>query len=310
MRDNLTDGWRLGGAALDFVLANRALQRFVLSAIGIVLAISLAVAVAAVLLRREAGPVGYALVGLAAYYCLSVMVTAVAVGVAGLVADSLEGRPATSSTGWRVIRRRRASIAGWALVDLVAGIPSRTIGSWTVDQLAVLLIGFGWGLVSFFAIPAIALTGASPLGTARQSLQLVRRRWGDAVYSTVYLWARAAVIFGLPAAGATVAGVLLIRGDREIVGGALFAAGVAGLALTYLLTQTARSVLTVVLYRYAESGTVYSEFPAELIEHGLRGPSSVIRRLARRIDGDRIRRLRRRLLGDTDEAPKDAGRRP
>ena len=303
MLDNVSYGWRLGGAALGFVLGNRALQRFVLSAIVIVLAISVVVAVAAVALRREAGPVGYALVGLAAYYCLSVMVTAVAVGIAGLAADSLESRPVSSSTGWRVIGRRRRSIAGWALVDLVAGVPSRTIGSWTVDQLGVLLIGFGWGVVSFFAIPTIALTGASPLATARESLRLVRRRWGDAVYSTVYLWVRAVVVFGLPATVAAIAGVLLIRGDRVIVGGALFAAGVAGLALAYLLTQTARSVLTVVLYRYAESGTVYDAFPAELLERGLRGPSSIVRRLAQRIEGDRIRRLRRRVLGDIDEAP-------
>lgn len=305
MRDNLINGWRLGGVALGFVLGNRVLQRFVLSATVIVLAISVVVAVAAVALRREAGPVGYAMVGLVAYYCLSVMVTAVAVGVAGLVADSLESRPVSSSTGWRVIALRRRSIAGWALVDLVAGVPSRTIGSWTVDQLTVLLIGFGWGLVSFFAIPTIALTGGSPLATARQSLRLVRRRWGDAVYSTVYLWVRAVVVFGLPATVAAIAGVLLIRGDRVIIGGALFAAGVAGLALAYLVTQTARAVLTVALYRYAESGTVYGAFPSELLQHGLRGPSNLVRRLAQRIEGDRIRRLRRRALGDVDEPPSD-----
>jgi hypothetical protein len=310
MRDNLSNGWRLGSVALSFVLGNRALQRFVLSATVIVLAISAGVAVAAVALRREAGPVGYVLVGLAAYYFLSVMVTAVAVGVAGLVADSLESRPVTSSTGWRVIGRRRRTIAGWALVDLAVGVPSRLVGSWTVDQLGVLLIGFGWGLVSFFAIPTIALTGASPLATARHSLRLVRRRWGDAVYSTVYLWVRAVVVFGLPAAVAAVAGVLLIRRDSVIIGGALFAAGVAGLALAYLLTQTARAVLTVVLYRFAESGAVYDAFPAELLERGLRGPSSIVRRLARRIEGERIQRLRRRVLGDPDEPSSDTDQGP
>ena len=63
------------------------------------------------------------------------------------------------------------------------------------------------------------------------------------------------------------------------------------------------TVLTVVLYRYAESGTVYAAFPAELLERGLRGPSSTLRRLAQRIEGDRIRRLRRRLLGDNEEQP-------
>jgi hypothetical protein len=296
----VSDGWRLGGAALRYVLANRALQRFVLGAVVVVVVLAAAVAVAAVALRREAGPVGYVLVGLAAYYCLSLMVTAIAVGVAGLVAESLESRPVTPSTGWRVIAGRRRSIAGWAVVDLAVGVPSRAVGSWTVDQVAVLLIGFGWGVVSFFAIPTIALTGTSPLETARRSLRLVRRRWGDAVYSTVYVWVRAAVVFGLPAAAAVVVGVVLIRRGAEITGGALFAAGVAGLALAFLLVQTARAVLTVVLYRWAESGTVYDAFPAELLERSLRGPSSMLRRLARRIEGDRIRRLRRRVLGDVD----------
>jgi uncharacterized protein DUF6159 len=299
----VSNGWSLGGAALRFVLRHRALQRFVLVATGIVLLLCAAGAVAAVALRREAGPVGYVLVGLAAYYCLSVMVTAVAVGVAGLVADSLESRPVTPATGWQVIARRRRSIAGWALMDLAAGVPSRAIGSWTVDQLSVLLIGFGWGLVSFFAIPTIALTGASPLQAARHSLRLVRSRWGDAVYSTVYLWVRAVVVFGLPAAAAVIVGVLLIRRGAVITGGALFATGVTGLALAYLLIQTARAVLTVVLYRFAESGTVYDAFPADLLERGLRGPSSMLRRVARRIEGDRVRRLRRRLLGDAEQPP-------
>jgi hypothetical protein len=299
----VSNGWRLGGAALSLVLHHRVLQRFVLVATGIVLTISAAGAVAAVVLRREAGPVGYVLVGLAAYYCLSLMVTAVAVGVAGLVADTLESRPVTHATGWQVIARRRRSIAGWALMDLAAGVPSRAVGSWTVDQLSVLLIGFGWGLVSFFAIPTIALTGASPLATARHSLRLVRSRWGDAVYSTVYLWVRAVVVFGLPAAAAVVVGVLLIRRGAVITGGALFATGVTGLALAYLLIQTARAVLTVVLYRFAESGTVYDAFPADLLERGLRGPSSMVRRLAARIEGDRVRRLRRRLLGDAEPPP-------
>ena len=304
MRDYARDGWRLGGAALAFVLENRALRRFVLPAVVIVVVVAAGVAVAAVALRREAGPVGYVLVGLAAYYCLSLMVTAVAVGVAGLVADGLESRPVSAATGWRVIRRRRGPIAGWAVLDLVLGLPSRLVGSWTVNQLAVLLLGFGWSLLSFFAIPTIALTGGSPRATARRSLQLVRGHWGDAVYGTVYLWVRAAVLFGAPSAVAVAVGVLLIRNDAVILGGALFAAGVAGLALFYLLAHVARAVLTVVLYRYADSGTVYPAFPAELLERSVRGPSSVLRRLTERIEGDRIRRLRRRVLGDLDDASR------
>jgi hypothetical protein len=200
-----------------------------------------------------------------------------------------------------VMRLRRGPIVGWAVVDTIVGLPNRAIGSWGVDQFGGLLLGFGWSILSFFAIPTIALVGTRPLATARHSLRLVRKRWGDAVYSTVYLWVRAVVVFGLPAAGAVAAGVLLIRGGAEFLGGALFVAGAAGLALAVVLAQVGRTVVTVVLYRYADSGTLYAAFPAALLERSVRGPSGWIRSLARRIEGDRVRRLRSRLLDDLED---------
>ena len=60
-------------------------------------------------------------------------------------------------------------------------------------------------------------------------------------------------------------------------------------------------MLTVVLYRYADSATVYPAFPAELLERSVRGPSSLLRRLTERVEGDRVRRLRRRVLGDLED---------
>jgi hypothetical protein len=95
-------------------------------------------------------------------------------------------------------------------------------------------------------------------------------------------------------------GVLLLRAGAELLGVLLLVAGVVGLALTYLLIQGARSVITVVLYRFVTSGTVYSAFPVELLERSVRGPSSAVNRVARRIEGDRLRRLRRRVLGDIE----------
>lgn len=307
MRRSIADGWRLGGAAIGFVLNSSAVKRFMRGSVTILILVAAGVAVAAVVLRRNGGPVQYVLVGVGAYYCLSLMVTAVTVGVARLVADELDGGPVSALTGWRAMRVRRRTIAGWALVDLVVGIPSRVIGSWTVDQVAALVLGFGWGLLSFFAIPTIALTTATTVGTARHSLGLMRGRWGDAVYGTVYMWVRAAVVFGLPSVAAVVFGVILIRHGTVFLGGALFAIGAAGLALTYLLATAARTVITVVLYKYADSGTVYPEFPADLLDRSVRGPSNTFRRVAKRIEGNRIRRVRERVLKAIEEPGSEEG---
>jgi len=56
------------------------------------------------------------------------------------------------------------------------------------------------------------------------------------------------------------AGVLWIARQGDPCG-ALFAVGGAGLALTYLLMQTARAVRTVVIYRYAASGVHLRRVP-------------------------------------------------
>jgi hypothetical protein len=296
LRRNLSDGWHLGGAALGFVLHARPLQRFLLAAISITLVIAAGVAVAAVALRNATGPLGYVVSGLGFYYVLSLLTTSVAVGLAGLVADTLDDRQVTGATGWRVIRRRQRSIAGWAVVDLAVGVPSRLVGSATVNQLSALLLGFGWGLLSFFAIPTIALVGSSPLQTARHSLTLVRDHWGDAVYGTVYLWLRAAAIFGVPGLVGVASGVLVIRHGRVVLGGALFVAGVTALALCYLVAQAARAVLTVVLYRYAEAGTLYPAFPAAVLDRSVRPPNGLLRRLAHKMEGDRLRRWRKWAL--------------
>jgi Family of unknown function (DUF6159) len=301
LRRHLSDGWRLGGAALGFLFESRPMQRFLLVSMTIVLVIAAGVAEAAVALRNATGAVGYVVSGLGAYYCLSLMTTATAVGLTGLVAETLDNHQVTSSAGWQVIRKRRRPIAGWAVVDLAVGVPSRLVGSTTVNQLSALLLGFGWGLLSFFAIPTIALVGSSPWQTARHSLKLVHDHWGDAVYGTVYLWVRAGVVFGLPGLVGVGSGVLLIRHGRVAVGGALFAAGIASLALGYVVAQAARAVITIVLYRYVESKVVYPAFPAELLDRSVRPPSGILRRLAGKVEGERLRRWRRRALGHLEE---------
>ena len=225
IRHYVLDGWRLGGIALTFVRRSRPLQRFVLAAAtGILLSYGVA-AYFGVILRRRGTVLADVIAAVGATYILAVATTAAAVGLAGIVANALDGRPVVPSDGWRLIVRRRRAIAGWAAIDLVFGVPARVLGKTALEQLTVIVFGFGWGLLSFFVMPAIALTQVPAHTAARSALLVVRRRWGAAVSGMVYLWLRAALTFGLPGAICVGVGVLLVRGRHEILGALLVAIG-------------------------------------------------------------------------------------
>ena len=86
----------------------------------------------------------------------------------------------------------------WALVVVAVGIPARVLTGWGIDQLAAVLLGFGWGVLTFFAVPAIALAGDGPIGAGIRSVRLVGHQWGTQVVGMVYVWLRPIVFIGLP----------------------------------------------------------------------------------------------------------------
>jgi hypothetical protein len=172
--------------------------------------------------------------------------------------------------------------------------------SWGVDQLAAVLLGFGWAVVSFFAIPAIALMGDGPLRAAERSLRLVRRFWAGQVAGMVYVWLRPALFIGLPGAVSLLLGIVLERSGADFLGWSFGLGGAIALAVAYLFAVCARSVLGVAIFRLAESGSAPRGFDQAALKRLMRGPTPLIERFARRLDGERLRRLRRRLTADDE----------
>jgi hypothetical protein len=242
------------------------------------------------------------IVVLATGYVVAVLANSVAVGLAGLSDRIVAGHTPLAGEGWRLAGRRLPQVAGWAALVVLVGIPARLLTSWGVDQLAAVLLGFGWAVVSFFAIPAIALMGDGPLRAAERSLRLVRRFWAGQVAGMVYVWLRPALFIGLPGAASLAVGVLLERNGADFLGWTLGLAGAVALAVAYLVAVCARSVLGVAIFRLAESGTAPRGFDQAALKRLMRGPTPLIERFARRLDGERLRRLRARLSFDDDDS--------
>jgi hypothetical protein len=102
---------------------------------------------------------------------------------------------------------------------------------------------------------------------------------------------------GLPGAALLVVGVVLALEGFELLGWMLAAAGIVVMAIAYALMVCSTSILAVALFRYAEGKPTPAGFAPEQLERAMRAPSRTVLRLARRLDGDRVRTVRSKLTG-------------
>jgi hypothetical protein len=291
------EGWSVGGAAFALARDARPLRPYVAGALAVVLVVGALLAAIGVTLRHDGTLVERIAFGLSSAYLMAVVSNAAAVGLAGLSDELLSGGQPEPALGWRLARRRLPQVAGWAIVVVVVGIPARLLTSWGVDQLGAILLGFSWGVLTLFVVPAIALAGDGPLEAARHSLHIVTRRWETQVAGMVYVWLRPVLFVGVPGALLLLAGVLLALEGVELLGWSLAAAGIVVIAVAYALMVCSTSILAVALFRYAEGAPVPAGFTPEELERVVRGPSRTVLRMAQRLDGTRLRSVRAKLTG-------------
>ena len=299
-RQKARDGWELGGSAIGLVRGQPGLRNYVIGALIVLLAIHIGIAAEIIHIRHNGTIPQRLIVVLLTTFLIAVLSNAAAVGLAGLSDRIIRGGEPRAAEGWGLAISRLPQVAGWALVVVAVGIPARLLTSWGVDQLAAVLLGFGWGVISFFAIPAIALTGAGPVRAMRRSWELVRRFWAGQIAGTVYVWLRPALYLGLPGAAAFITGFVLERRGFDFLGWTVAVGGVIVLAMAYLVMVSAKSILSVAIFRYAEEGVVPEPFDGAALQRLMTGPTPVVERVARRLDNDRIRRLRERLTEERE----------
>jgi len=213
------------------------------------------------------------------------------IGVAGIADRALAGERATVRDGLALARERSRLAAVWAVVLVLVAIPARLVTRWTIDQAGAVLIGFTWNLLTFFAIPAIALDGCGPREAARRSLRISSRIWGRGAAGVVSTWLRAIATVGLPGLLAALAGGALIDRGAQLTGALLLTGGLIAMGCAVLLGMATSAILGVAIYRYAERGLTEPFSEAEL-SVAARQPWRPVRWLSEKVDGTRIRRLR------------------
>jgi hypothetical protein len=204
-------------------------------------------------------------------YVLSVVGFYFSVALAACADMIFRGQEATVADGLAVARQRFSQICGWAAVStaisVLMGVLENQGG--IGGQIAARLVGMAWSLVTFLAVPVIAIEGTGPFQTLKRSAAMFRQRWGQQITGNIAIGAAIFLIGVLPAALLIVAGVVLWS-SASFLGALLVVIGALVLAIAMLISRALSGIFGVALYRYALDGEAVGGFTVEELESAVK----------------------------------------
>jgi len=204
-------------------------------------------------------------------YVLSVVGFYFSVGLAAAANMIFNGERATIADGLAVSRANFSQICGWAAlstaISVLMGVLENQGG--IAGNIAARLVGMAWSLVTFLAVPVIAIEGTGPLETLKRSASIFKDKWGQQISGNIAIGAAVFLIGVLPAVLLIVAGVALWS-SASFLGALLVVIGALVLAIAMLVSRALSGVFGVALYRYALDGQAVGGFTSEELESAVR----------------------------------------
>jgi hypothetical protein len=264
-------GWQLTKKSWALLREHQALIRFPLyGAVATTLAAAIVVGPGLLLIDKNEAGFGGPLVVIG-FYLLTVIGFYFSVGLAAAADMIFRGQEATVGDGLAVARSRLSQIAGWAVVATVVGLIVSFIQNRTGIGGVILgrLLDIGWSLVTFLAVPVIALEGTGPIETLKRSASLFKSRWGQQVTGNIAIGG-AVFLFGVMPSAALIALGIVIWSSASFAGALLAVIGVIGLAISLLVSNALSGIFGVALYRYAIDGEAVGGFTAGELESAVK----------------------------------------
>ncbi len=194
------------------------------------------------------------------------------VGLAATADKIFRGEPEASvSDGLAVARGHLRQIAGWAFFSTVVGVIISLIEDQGGPLGAIVgrILDIGWALVTFLAVPVIALEGTGPLETLKRSSTLFTSRWGQQVTGNIVIGG-AVLLFGLLPSALLIAAGVLLWSTTGFGGAVLVIIGVVGAAVALLIQKALSGIFGVALYRYAAEGAALGGFTEQDLESAVK----------------------------------------
>jgi Family of unknown function (DUF6159) len=204
-------------------------------------------------------------------YALSVVGFYFSVGLAACADMIFRGQDASVADGLAVARSRFAQICGWAVISTaisaVMGVLENQGG--IGGQIAARLVGMAWSLVTFLAVPVIAIEGTGPVETIKRSASMFRQRWGQQITGNLAIGGAVFLLGILPAVVLIAIGVA-VWSSASFLGALLVVIGALVLAIALLVSKALSGIFGVALYRYALDGETVGGFTQEELESAVK----------------------------------------
>jgi len=204
-------------------------------------------------------------------YVLSIVGTYFAVGLAAAANKIFQGDEATVGDGLAVARGRFPEICGWAALSTSIGLLMALLENQggALGNIAARLVGMAWALVTFMAVPVLAIEGSGPFGTLKRSATIFKDKWGQQITGNIAIGGAIGLFAILPAALLIVAGVVLwpSSGPAAV---ALILIGAVIICVAMLVQKALSGVFGVALYRYAVGGQAVGGFTQDELESAVK----------------------------------------
>ena len=259
MFDKISRSWTLVKASAAVLRSDKELLLFpVISSIAALLVAATFLVPVVGLRLFEGGSIGVlgAVVGFAFYLCQYFVIFFFNTALVGAAMIRLEGGDPTVSDGLRIARSKAGVFLGYAAIAATVGLLLQMVRekSGIIGKIVVGLVGMAWTLASFLVVPILVSRDVGPIDAIKESIELLRRTWGENVAGNVGI----GLAFGLLTALVVVVVIALVIGAAA-VGGAKLAivVGVLGalaIALVAVIQAALSGIYSAAVYRYAVDG--------------------------------------------------------
>lgn len=274
-RERIQIGWKLGTRAIGYVLRDKSLIFFPLVSWSVLLVVMLTFYIAAgpdklrIFVNTTPNDIGvehfnwgYYWTVFLAYLLIFYVAELCGVALTKCAEATMDGVDTKFRDGVRAASHRLISTALWSLLASTIGILFTILDQERrCSRLIRNVLGAPWRVVTYFVIPVMVLEDVNLISAMRRSPQLLSQTWGKRPAPHLGLgWV--GILFAAPPLLLVFVLSYLYPDWRSL----LILAGIAVVVLAGLTLQTARTILMVVLYKYAAGQQIPSNFSMEFLE--------------------------------------------